>query len=242
MDDILGKGYTMVGFQTCVCNENMTRCKSAAEIEPGLFFGGIGDIWISSNQHFGSLLYSMELFVAYNLRFQIFRFVEDKMLRLRAVYLADTVYQIEKTLYLYRQNNTSIVHTRPFGIDYYPELLDAYVALDADMARWQNDKRGVLKVGTACAMQYTLEMQQEHFRMGGSLRAFREFMDANPRYEQLFCQNDRLDDYYRMMNPTVIYRVVNYVRGWLWKKARLISKLPGICLLVDKIRYPLKIQ
>lgn len=114
--------------------------------------------------------------------------------------------------------------------------------LDADMARWQNDKRGVLKVGTACAMQYALEMQQEHFRMGGSLGAFRDFMDANPRYELLFRQNDRLDDYNRMMNPTVKYRAENYVRGWLWKKARWISKLPGICVLVDKIRYPLKIQ
>lgn len=237
----LSQGYSIVGFQSCTCNQFLTARSEPIQRKPGIFSGGSKGIQLGSNQHFASMFYSKELLQTYRLRFPDVKFCEDKMFRFRAVYLADSILLINRILYLYRHNPGSLVHTRPFGIAYYPTIIDAYLMLDSEMLQWKNENRGELTLGRNSALYYTMEMQIEHFRNGGTAKQFVAFLRENPHYQEMFINAGRLKDFEFLLKPTLKFICFNRLYGSIWRMARRVSYLPGIRNLLNKRRFKIKL-
>ena len=240
ISDLLLNGYDIVGLQSCLCNANMTMRSEAACMQEGAFSGGAKNIWLGSDQHFASMLYSLKLFETYHLRFPVVKFCEDKMFRFRAVYLAESIFLRNKLFYLYRNNPGSLVHTRPFGIRYFPTIINAYLDLNSEMLEWKNEIRGELTIGRSCAIRYIMEMQREHYQSGGSTKAFGRFLQNNPQYPDLLIQEGLMDEYQLLINPPFRYIWSNRIRGWMWKTVRAVSYLPAVRDLKNRKRYPVK--
>lgn len=111
----------------------------------------------------GAMLYRTSMIKQYGIRFQNIKASEDKIFSMQCLYLANEIYLINQLMYLYRQNATSAVHMRARGIPYFVPIIDAYIQLDAEMKRWENDVRGSFHEGRVLAKIYIMDMIEEEW-------------------------------------------------------------------------------
>lgn len=177
--------YQLIGFQSVYCNVDLSRKTEPIELQEGIFHGGTSSIWLHGRQHFGAMLYKVSFLKEYGIRFQPIRYSEDKIFSMECMYLADEIYLENRLLYLYRQNRTSAMSTREYGIDYYIPIIDAYLEVDRRMIYWKNDSRGELHEGTILARIYIMDMIDEHYQHFGSQHQIDLLWNEKPKYKQV---------------------------------------------------------
>lgn len=248
-DTVLGillKGYDLLGLQACKTCEDMQFYSPAMELDEGIYSGGVESLWRFSTQHFAAMLYKVSFLREYNLRFTNVKYSEDKIFSMQCLYLANTVYLYNKKLYAYRQNNLSVMHTRKYGIEYYPPIVDAYLACDLEMSKWVNHVRGELREGTTLARWYLMDMIEEHYQYGGSRQEMAIFLVSNPNYISLLNNNEVGTSYISKRWEIIkkyprIIEVKNRIRGLIYRCCKSVSRQKIFEQYIKRKKYPLKL-
>lgn len=231
------QNYDLIGFQSCRCNSKLSRRSNPADLKAGIYCGGNTSLWIHSTQSFGAMFYKCDLLARYDIRFKKLKYSEDKIFSMTCMYLADHIYLDNYLMYYYRQNSTSTMYNRSYGILYYTPIIEAYIIWEKEMVKWENERRGILHEGTTLARIYLKDMIDEHFQMGGSKGAIEEFLQNN-----FACQNILKNGRYRHNFRLCIYIIKNRVIGWKEKICRKITEIGCFHQVVDKMRYPIKLK
>ena len=161
-----------------------------------------------------------------------------------ALYLADKIILKNKLMLLYRQNYTSAMHMRSFGISYFAPIIHAYMMLDRNMAPFQNAGRKELIEGRKLASIYVMDMADEHFSRFGSMREFQRFFSENEDRDDLIPlhngENPLIpanDAFLKMRCHPVKYVVVKYLKGIIYIPKRLLAKFSFIRKMRDNRRF-----
>lgn len=231
------QNYDLIGFQSCRCNSKLSRRSNPTGLKAGIYCGGNTSLWIHSTQHFGAMFYKCELLAHYNIHFKKLKYSEDKIFSMTCMYLADRIYLDNHLMYYYRQNSTSAVYNRPYGILYYAPILEAYIIWEKEMIKWRNESRGTLHEGTTLAQIYLKDMIDEHFQMGGRKSEIEEFLQNDFTCQNILKMTDTEDNF-----CSCIYIIINRGIGWKKKICRKITKISYCHQIVDKMRYPIKLK
>ena len=176
----------------------------------------------------------------------VLEYTEDKVFSMSALYLADKIILKNKLMLLYRQNYTSAMHMRSFGISYFAPIIHAYMMLDRNMAPFQNAGRKELIEGRKLASIYVMDMADEHFSRFGSMREFQRFFSENEDRDDLIPllngENPLIpanDAFLKMRCHPVKYVVVKYLKGIIYIPKRLLAKSSFIRKMRDNRRFPI---
>lgn len=247
VNHLMAGKYDLIGFQSCECNQQFTKRNAPEHLKEGEYKGGVSAIWIHATQHFCAMLYSCEMIKKCNLRFQVgLEYTEDKVFSMSALYLADKIILKNKLMLLHRQNYTSAMHMRSFGISYFAPIIHAYMMLDRNMAPFQNAGRKELIEGRKLASIYVMDMADEHFSRFGSMREFQRFFSENEDRDDLIPllngENPLIpanDAFLKMRCHPVKYVVVKYLKGIIYIPKRLLAKFSFIRKMRDNRRFPI---
>lgn len=238
--ELLFNEYDLIGFQSCVCNEKMTRRSSPLELVPGQYMGGKSSIWIHGTQSFAAAFYRVHLLKQYKIRFKNLKYTEDKIFSMTCSYLAHKIDLYDKLMYIYRQNHNSVMHKRVQGIYYYPSIIKAYFNWNMEMLQWSNETRGEQREGLVLSKIYLEDMVKEHFQMGGSKEELIDFLDKDEICQKVLSifnkrKEDLLPKTYGEMEK---YRIKGLLKKLYWK----IKKIKVFTTFMDLIKYPIKIE
>lgn len=247
---LLQQGHTLVGLQSCNCNNAMTRRNAPAMLEAGILKGGPKSVWKHSKQSFGSMLYSAKLIRDYQIRFaEGLKYAEDSIFRMQCLYLADTVALQNQLLYLYRHSPSSAVHRRKYGITYFTPIIDAWMESDQLMAAHQEGVRPALWEGRAMAAVCIVDMAEEHYQHWGSKTALEQLLQQKPEYLELITGSfaaNRPDSglrWHEMNAHPVKCRVKCHIKGIARSVMRglyiALMKIPVMVSYIEKKRYPI---
>lgn len=238
--ELLGKGYSLLGFQFCLCNETLTARATAVQLSTGLHPGGISNLWVH-NAPFSAMLYSTKMIFKYHILFPSLVFAEDALFHMQYAYLADTIWIEHKLLYYYRMRSSSATHTRPFGIPYYAPIIEAWIDSDKAMLPYANEHRGTMREGRVLARIFTLDMIDEHFMMLRKKSELLEFLHSHPAYidylkADLGGQKNQMR-YEQMKAHPHRYIATQYAKGVVLQLARMAQKIPLIRKVRDSVRF-----
>lgn len=241
---ILKQDYDLIGFQSCTCNDHLTRRSAAYLLQEGEYRGGVYLIWIQAESHMGAMLYRTSMIKQYGIRFQNIKASEDKIFSMQCLYLANEIYLINQLMYLYRQNATSAVHMRARGIPYFVPIIDAYIQLDAEMKRWENDVRGSFHEGRVLAKIYIMDMIEEEWEKSNGTKRIAELLAKRLDYQESLekpTSNKTIDDRWGDMQKDRRKLIIkNRIHGFLFRIARKVYYIPLVKTYIDRKRYPIK--
>lgn len=107
----LSQDIDILGYQSCLCTEDMTWCSTPNKVLVGLYTDGIKVKKSHFGQHFGSAFYSCSLLRQCDIRFDTgLKYGEDDIFKTKCYMLANQTLIKEKVLYLYRDNPMSVMH------------------------------------------------------------------------------------------------------------------------------------
>ncbi|MGN0357588.1 MAG: glycosyltransferase family 2 protein [Blautia sp.] len=242
---LMEQNIDLIGLQSCLCNQSLTRRSAPAFMQEGEHQGGVSSIWIYAKQHIGAMLYRIDFIRHYEILFYNIKFSEDKIFCMQCLYLADRIYLKNQLLYFYRQNVASAIHTRKKGIPFFGAFIDAYIKSDFDMARWKNEIRGELNEGKLLAKIYIMDMAEEEYESRDGAKRIRELLEQRPEYRDIAERTTgsvQVDERWVYMKSHEWELVVkNRVRGFVNKLMRSVYYLPLVKKYVDRKRYPIEV-
>lgn len=243
--ELMMSKYDLIGFQSCLCDNNLTRRTEPIVLKNGEYTGGNSSVWLHGTQSFGAMLYRASFISQYRIRFQLLKYSEDKIFSMQCLYLADKIYLMNRLLYLYRQNNTSAMSRRTRGISYYSPIIAAYLQLDQDMSIWKNSVRGELHEGTILARIYLIDMIEEHFEFGGNKKQLESFFERHPKYYKILeskIGGKQVTDRWNNIvdHPfSCIFKI--RIKSLLYKVFRVCYRIGVVQKHIEKVRYPVKL-
>lgn len=214
--NIIDKGTDLIGFQSAVCNNELTMRAQTVTLAEGQFVGGNNSVWIHATQHFGAMLYSCGFLKKYHICFmENLRYSEDKIFSMQCMYLAHQIILKNKLLYLYRQNETSAISRRRFGIPYFVPIIDGYLESDSQMLKYQNPNRGKLNQGHTMAMVYIMDMLEEHYQQFGNTEQVKDLFENKPLYKEIYGEGleQKEKRYQEYHTRKTLFIIQNYMRG-----------------------------
>lgn len=213
---ILSRKTDLIGFQSALCNDKLTMRAPTIDMKEGVFEGGNKSIWIYDTQHFGAMLYSCGFLKKYHIHFrEELHYSEDKIFLMQGLYLAKQIILKNRLLYLYRQNETSAIHTRKYGIPYYVPIIDGYLNLESRMLKYDSSQRGIFDQGHTIARVYIMDMLEEHYQQFGHTEQVKELFENKPLYKEIYGEGlkqkeKRYQEYHSRRN---LFIIQNYMRG-----------------------------
>ena len=248
VEELLSKEMDLIGFQSCHCNNNVSRRDHPSPLQEGHYCGGASNVWLHSSQSFAAMLYSIHLLQAFSIRFMKgLKYGEDCIFHMQCMCLARKISLENKLMYLYRRNPTSAVHDRKYGIGYFVPIIDAWLQSDRTMECWRTEQRGTLWEGRAMAAVCIADMVEEHFQHLGKRSELEVLMLNKPEYVELINEllaHNRVDigrRYQNMIEHPFKFRLRCYAEGTVSIVLRyaflLLNRNAIIAKLIDKRRY-----
>lgn len=243
---LLEQDYDLIGFQSCFCNNLLTRRSNTIPMKDGEYTGGIHSIWIHEENAMGAMLYRISLIKRYGLRFQNIKASEDKVFSMQCLYLANKIYLINRIMYLYRQNATSATHMRMMGISYFVPIIDAYIRLDDEMKKWENNIRGSFSEGRVLAKIYIMDMIEEELAKHSGAKTLKELFANRVDYLNILDEltgNSVVDNRWGELQKHKYATIMrNRMRGSILKLIRKMYYIGWIKNYIDRKRYPIEIR
>lgn len=226
--DIIDKEADLIGFQSAVCNNELTMRAQTVNLTEGQFMGGNKSVWIHATQSFGAMIYLCRFLKKYHVRFmENLRYSEDKIFSMQCMYLAHHIILKNKLLYLYRKNETSAISRRRFGIPYFVPIIDGYLESDSQMLKYQDTDRGRLDQGHTMAMAYIMDMLEEHYQQFGHTDQVKELFENKPIYREIYEEGLKQKEkrYQEYHTRRIWFIIRNYMRGIQKLLARQAMKI-----------------
>ena len=244
---LLSKGYDLVGFQSCHCNNTATRRDQPCPLEAGIYHGGAKYVWIHSTQHFGAMLYSVRLLDTYPIRFfDGLKYSEDKIFIMQSLYLATTVWLENRLMYYYRRVSSSAMRSRKYGIPYFVPIIDAWLKSDTMMEQYKTEERGFLKEGRVLAAIYVVDMIEEHYQHFEIASDVDVLLRNKPEYvalvEEKFANSAVSGLRWKAMKMhPIVFRMKCFTKGIVLRIRNIAwlcaNKIPAIAKQIEKMRY-----
>lgn len=245
--DLMKKHYDFIGFQSCRCNANCTRRTVPIALEEGTYRGGSESIWMHDS-HFGAALYSRGVIKQYGLQFPFNMVInEDGVYRMQYMYLTNSFVIKNKLMYYYRQNMSSVMHKRKYGIPHYAPLIEGWLKSDEQMLRWKNDVRGELRQGRVLASIYVMDMIEEHYTCFGKNNELRDLVQSEKYMIALLdelsnCGNEHAKSAFHQLQYTPRrFKMKCYAKGIKMKLKQIVLQSKAACMLLENIKFPVKI-
>ncbi len=229
--ELLTEKYDLIGFQYCNCDSRLRPTESPANMESGLHTGGQSSVWIHAKQAFFAMFYSCKFLMENDIRFfEELKYSEDKIFSMQCMYLADSIYLVNKLLYLYRHAGNSAMSRRQHGIPYFVPIIDGYLKLDS-MMRQKKDDRMPLTEGRLMASIYIMDMIDEHYNMLRSKKELDALFADRPHYISILEASGEYSDlrpnatYIQYKNSPRRYIIQNNLNGGIKACGKIIRKL-----------------
>ncbi len=246
VNEILMQGYDLIGFQSCLVNDNLTRCQEPIDIQTGAFIGDGIKNWTAGIQHFGAMLYSLKFLSFFDIRFFDIHSDEDMIFVYHCKYLARSCIIVNKVIYLYRMRTGSLIHTKKMGVSHFIPVIDAFLELDVAIRIWKKSDRSSASYGKIMAQNYILRMIDEEFQCSLSHKKLDDlFLNRRDLYEMM--EYDIASEHLR--------KQWNEIKSYPWtlrinRRAFGISRfiLKGMNhfsitrVIADAIKFPLKLD
>lgn len=232
-DELLKKGYDLIGFQSGYCDAKLRLRGTPCEMPPGPHKGGQDNVWLHGKQSFGAMLYSKAFIQANGIFFfDELKYSEDKIFSMECMYLSKSIYLENRLLYLYRHTGSSAMHQRLYGIPYYESIINGYIKLDKLM-REHSDGENLkpLMEARILASLYIMEMLAQHFQLLRSKKKIDKILAENTRYIDLLEASGEYSDlrpnpvYVQYRNHPYLYITYNNLIGGIKLCKRTIYKL-----------------
>ncbi len=227
----LQKEYDLIGFQSCNCNAQLQTYDVPGNMEAGVHSGGQSSVWLHAKQHFAAMLYSCKFLQSNDIRFfEELKYSEDKIFLMQCMYLAESIYLVNKLLYLYRHTGKSAMSRRKYGIPYYVPIIDGYIKLDALMRQRKSDKMP-LSESRLMASIYIMDMIDEHYLLLRHKKEMDLLLAAHPEYISIVEATGKYTDlkpniaYSQYKAHPIRYIVQNNLNGGITICKRIIRKV-----------------
>ncbi len=228
---LLHKKYDLIGFQSCNCNAQLQAYGLPGNMEAGVHSGGQSSVWLHANQSFAATLYSCKFLQSNDIRFfEELKYSEDKIFLMQCMYLAESIYLMNKLLYLYRHTGKSAMSRRKYGIPYYVPIIDGYIKLDALMRQRKSDKVP-LSESRLMASIYIMDMIDEHYRVLRHKKEIDLLLASHPEYFSIVEATEEYTDlkpniaYSQYKEHPIRYIVQNNLNGGITICKRIIRKV-----------------
>ena len=253
MDDVLIRHLVtdwdedIIGFSGVYSNSRMDRFSAVIPNEN--ISGAVGEtlIWRAQNVHLGAKLFSMDLLIRWNLRFQYKQlYTEDKIFLLQSFFLAERARLLDRPLYVYRKNKNGIMSQimKMSATRHYLPIVDGWRKCD-DFINDLEDQTGRHSVsGYTLASAYLVEMVAEHFKKWGNRKEIIEIFQKHPHFDathnaqakhftaKAYQENRLLFEHPRVFEWK--YRMIGIVEWVAWKALRI----PMLNNIREKKKYP----
>ena len=231
-------------FRSRRCSFDMRFIHDEPDIQESVIPGGGNAVW-QFTDHFGAVLYSKRLLKRYTVLFDpALKYSEDRIFLMQCLYLANTIRLSNKVFHLYRQNPASAMHNRMHGIQHYLPIIDGWIASDAEMLQWKDEKGGELRTGRILAQVYFVDMAVEHYRYFGKRSELEHIVSSHPFYEE-FLKTSSKDISTRQYKAfllytqhPVIFQLLCYSSGVVHACAKSLLKISWINNRRYRRRFP----
>lgn len=231
-------------FRSRRCSCDMRFIHDEPDIKERVITGGRNAVW-EFTDHFGAVLYSKRLLKKYRVLFDpTLKYSEDKIFLMKCIYLADTIRLSNKVLHLYRQNPVSAIHNRKRGIQHYLPIINGWIASDAEMLQWKDEKGGELRAGRTLAQIYFVDMAVEHYQNWGTRTELEQIVSAHPFYQEFLktSSKDISPQQYKAFllytQHPAIFQLFCYGTGVVYACAKYLLKISWINSRRYRHRFP----
>lgn len=237
----------VIGFAGVLANDSLTRYSVKLSTLDAEGICARDAIWDAQLVHFGSKLYSLDVFRKWNIRFQSGqKYSEDRMFCLQFYFLAETARFVNKTLHVYRKNRAGAMGTirKMTAQGYYLPIVDGWLKSDAFLNGLSDCIHTTVQMGQELASIYLVEMVAEQMKRWGSFREIMEVLQSHPHYPavesgELVRSIPRKYAINRMlfehpMRFRMKYRLIGAAEWVMWK----LLAVPVVDMLWKKKRYP----
>ena len=231
-------------FRSRKCSCDMRFIHDEPDIKERVITGGRNAVW-EFTDHFGAVLYSKRLLKKYKVLFDpTLKYSEDKIFLMKCIYLADTIRLSNTVLHLYRQNPVAAMHSRKRGIQYYLPIINGWIASDAEMLQWKDEKGGELRAGRTLAQIYFIDMAVEHYQNWGTRTELEQIVSDHPFYQE-FLKTSSKDISPRQYKAFLLYtqhpaifQLFCYGTGVVYTCAKYLQKISWINSWRYRRRFP----
>lgn len=235
----------LICFGLCHTNQSATRCDIPVVFENKAYTGGLGSVY-AHPLPFGTVFYSVRLLKDNDLRFfEGLSYTEDQIFKMQCFYLANKIKSLKKTLYLYRRNQSSVLHSRPTGIPYFISIINGWSQSDIKMYQYK-DIYGELREGHTLASVYMLEMAQEHYEHFGRRRRIEAVLKSHSQYAAFLelrenCVSaEQWKEYQLLKTRPTLFQVKHIIMGIKKVLLRALLRLPAVNRLYEKRCFPIE--
>lgn len=204
-------------------------------------------MWDGQLVTFSSKLYSVDVFRKWNIRFQSgLKYSEDRIFALQFYFLADKARFVNKTLHVYRKNQTGamMAQHKLSAADYYLPIIDGWLKCDDFLNALSCRTNAAATMGQSLAAIYLVDMVAEQMKKWGSFRKIMDALRSHPHYPAaesgaLVRHNQREYSKNRLLfeHPLKFRMKYRLIGAAEWILGKLLS-VPAIAALWDKRRYP----
>ena len=176
--------YDCICLQSLYCNGSLTRYAEPSVLKEGDYTGGPQLIQEYRGHSFGAVLYSAAFLQSRNIRFQPMNYSEDRIFLMQCLCLAEHVCFRNVPFYLYRNNRSSAMHSRNYGISYFDPIVRGYLKMN-DLSCNPSESVKLSAVGRSYARTYLIDMVQEHYNYGGTKQELDDYFEKNQDLREL---------------------------------------------------------
>ena len=237
----------VIGFSGVLGNDSLTRYSGKLSTLEAEGINARDAMWDAQCVHISSKLYSVDVFRKWNIRFQSgLKYSEDRIFALQFYFLADKARFVNKTLHVYRKNQTGamMAQHRLSAADYYLPIIDGWLKCDDFLNALSCRTNAVATMGQSLAAIYLVDMVAEQMKKWGSFRKIMDALRSHPHYPAaesgaLVRHNQREYSKNRLLfeHPLKFRMKYRLIGAAEWILRKLLS-VPAIVALWDKRRYP----
>ena len=241
--DSLHKGYNLIGFRTYNCNGSLTRRECDSKFTAGKYIGESVSFGLYDHQHFAGMFYSFELLRKYPIKFRKgLAFGEDRLFSRECLYLAESLLLLDRPLYLYRNNTTSAVHNRPYGICYFEPMFSQWLESDRFLNEFDGGSNKIANQGKGYVGWYIADMIEDHLCHFGKKQEITNWMRKNQEYIALtysYGGEEAVERYEHILDNMTLFDVKCKLKGIMQFLYRKVKCFPPVAKIVESKRYPM---
>lgn len=246
VDDIKNAGYAdVIGFSHFWCNQDLSRGFENLVQDKMVIGGGIEAV-NSTWQHHSSMFFKREHCIKHGLMYRKIRRHEDEIFRYQNLYLSNSIQFINKIMLLYRGNPNSETHNHISPETVYMPLLNAWYDILKWHTEWHAKDIEIINHSKGIICVYGIEGIGAMYKYGIPKKIVERIIQNNSCFgilseaeECVYAANIRktIREYFLKNNKFVIK---SRVQGFGEKVARKLKKLPLICNVYEKKKFPIK--
>lgn len=223
--EVLEGDFDIVAFGHYMSNQDATKGKETFQLD-GIFDGDSQFAWHAHEGHIGTAFYKREKYKAYDVCtkewYVKLKYGEDRILEYAYWTLAEKIRCINKPLYIYRQNSTSVMHNINVNIvEYMTSIIEGWKNMGIWLEAYSQEGARNCKTMTS---GLTLELAKLYSQEGANKKQLETVIRNSPCYSEFL--NAQID-YFNHQNRKA-YELYRNHRTFFNVKYKIIGMVERI--------------